>query len=397
MQNEELYDKDKLHVLPQLGSETSLEVDLSITPTIPENLSKLNTLAILKVLMKYHSISRAKISNITNISKATVTRLSKDLVTNGFVIETEKGKSQGGRKPQIIELNPDKAFFIGVDVGSESSRISLFDLSMKSRTTSEFSTDNNPDSFVKSLAREINSMLFHFKPIKIESVVVSVPGIVNHDLTQIRWLPELGWKEVDLSRRLTTELLITGLKTHAIVENSGNLAVIAESMMGKYVNFDDKNVVFLMIAKSLEMGLILNGKLYTGRTNTAGEFGHTMISRDGRECDCGRKGCWATYSTAQEEKVNGYLDYTEILSEGIVNIVNAVDPDLIIIGGNIVKRWNEFYPKIWAHVEKYALPYDIKGLQLVPTSFAPLDAPLIGTGLLGFWNFVTHSILSIKD
>lgn len=375
----------------------NLEVDFLITPKIPENLSKLNTLAILKVLMKYHSISRAEISHITNISKATVTRLSKDLVSNGFVIETEKGKSMGGRKPQIIELNPDKAFFIGVDVGNESSRISLFDLSMKSRAMFEFSTDNNPDSFIKSLAREINSMLFHFKPIKIESVVVSVPGIVNRDLTQIRWIPELGWKEVDLSRRLTTELLITGLKTHTIVENGGNLAAMAEFMMGKRVNFDDKNVVFLMITKSLETGLILNGKLYTGRTNTAGEFSHTMISRDGRECDCGRKGCWITYSTVQEEKVDGYLKYIEMLSEGIVNIVNTIDPDLIIIGGDIVKRWNELYPKIWTHIKKYALPYDIKSLRLVPTSFAPLDAPLVGAGLLGFWNFVTHSVLSVKN
>ena len=373
-----------------------MEIDLSTTLSIPENSSKMNTLTIFKVLMKHHSVSRAEISHITGISRATVTRLTKQLVSKGIVIETYKGKSEGGRKPQMIELNPNKAFFIAVDVRSKSSKISLFDLSMNSRATFEFSTDSNPDSFVKSLAREINFMLFHFKPIKIASVVISVPGIVNRELSQIRWLPELGWKEVDLSRKLTAELIITGLKTHTIVENNGNLAVIAEFMRGRHVKLGgDRNVIFLSLGRNVETGMILNGKLYRGRTNTAGEFGHTVISKDGRSCECGRKGCWVTYSNIQEEKVDGYLNYLDALSNGIVNIINVTDPDLFIVDGDIVKRWDEFYSRIWDYVQKYALPCNIENLRLVPTSFAPFDAPLIGAGVLGFWNFALQFVSTL--
>ena len=219
---------------------------------------------------------------------------------------------------------------------------------------------------------------------------------MNRELSQIRWLPELGWKEVDLSRKLTAELIITGLKTHTIVENNGNLAVIAEFMRGRHVKLGgDRNVIFLSLGRNVETGMVLNGKLYRGRTNTAGEFGHTVISKDGRSCECGRKGCWVTYSNIQEEKVDGYLNYLDALSNGIVNIINITDPDLFIVGGDIVKRWDEFYSRIWDYIQKYALPCNIENLRLVPTSFPHFDASLIGAGVLGFWNFTLQFVSTL--
>ncbi len=363
-----------------------MDFNFSNTPSIPEDLGEFNTSTILKSILKHQPISRIELSKTTGISKGTVTRLTQNLVERHFVIEIGTGKSAGGRKPIMLTLNPQKAYVIGVNISEHFTSIRLFDFSLKVRASADLPTNTNPESFMKSLAREIGTLFFPFKAMPLKKVVVSVPGAVNRAMTQIRGISALGWQEIDISRSLKIELLKVGIETNVMAENNATLGVIAEAMLGNVINPGDENIIYVFVKERIDAGLILNGRLYRGRTNSAGEFGHTMILRGGRKCSCGRNGCWETYGSERELQTEDFTTYSDVFSEGVVNIVNALDPNLIIFGGSILERWNEISKEISRHIHRNSVVDDLKEIRIEKTSFAPFEGPLLGAGILGFWD-----------
>ena len=153
----------------------------------------------------------------------------------------------------------------------------------------------------------------------------------------------------DLEKILNQELLI---------ENDANCFALAEARLGAAKNHD--TVFGVIMGTGVGGGLVIDGKIHTGRTNIAGEWGHHCIKPDGNECYCGRKGCVDTYISgpALEKKWNELTNQNTSVSDivknpqedayktwkneflenfglSLANVIDILDPDAIVLGGGL--------------------------------------------------------------
>jgi len=153
----------------------------------------------------------------------------------------------------------------------------------------------------------------------------------------------------DLEKILNQELLI---------ENDANCFALAEARLGAAKNHD--TVFGVIMGTGVGGGLVIDGKIHTGRTNIAGEWGHHCIKPDGNECYCGRKGCVETYISgpALEKKWNELTnqntsvsnivknpqedayktwknEFLENFGLSLANVIDILDPDAIVLGGGL--------------------------------------------------------------
>jgi len=211
----------------------------------------------------------------------------------------------------------------------------------------------------------------------IEGAGVGFPGVMDSLSGKITSCPNLPILDgVPLGKELTRRL---GLPV--FVENDVNLIALGEHVAGRGSGIDDLAVIF--VGSGIGCGLILDGKLYRGADGAAGEFGHTVIEPDGRECTCGGRGCLEMYCsgkalTLEAASILGQVgDEGVVVAEqttpswtgaervikaaksghpaalqamrrafyylglGITNLVDILNPRLIILGGGIVVGWPE--------------------------------------------------------
>jgi glucokinase len=205
---------------------------------------------------------------------------------------------------------------------------------------------------------------------QVGSVVVGIPGVIDRHTGTIASCPNLP--ELDgraLGRRMSESL---GLRVR--VENDVNVTAVGEATAGRGQGIAD--VACILVGSGIGCGLILRGELYVGADGTAGEFGHTIVAADGRPCTCGSRGCLEMYcsgkalaaraealglDSAHSSKARGEFHGAEGLIEaarhgdqaarreldeaftylglGICNLVNIVNPRLVILGGGVMNGW----------------------------------------------------------
>ncbi|AZO93827.1 ROK family protein [Iocasia frigidifontis] len=317
----------------------------------------LNQLGIFKSIHKYGPISRKELADNTGYSAATVTNHVKTLLKNGYVIETEKGDSTGGRKPVYLTVNPHKAYIFAVSIEVKEVKLIMFNLKFSIETKLTFPiVDKNPTGVVQRLLQEIDMMLMD-KGISLENVMgigISVPGLIDRGKQALDFAPNLGWRKIAIA-----EMLREKYDLPIVIENEANAAVIGER---EFVYPDINNIVYVSINEGIGCGIIFDGKLYRGASGNAGEFGHIIINSSGPYCHCGNKGCWETLASENYivKTVNKKLDtkmtkeeiyqqgkkgnkqIIDILHEtgenigiGLVNIINSLSPAYLILGGHI--------------------------------------------------------------
>lgn len=322
----------------------------------------LNLTGIFRLIQKYGPISRKELAENTGYSAATITNHVKRLIDEGFVIETDKGSSTGGRRPVYLTVNPEQGYILAVDIEVKQIRILLFDLNLKVKEKLELSIEvRTAEEVLQILAEQIRSFCRQndIKEEKIIGMGVVLPGLVDNKNGYLHFAPNLKWRDIDIKGYFEKAL---GYKI--VVENEAKAAVLGE----KELAFPDvENMVYVSINEGIGCGIIFNGSLYRGASGNAGEFGHIIIDSKGPECHCGNFGCWETLASTKyisnryfEEtgKIIPYLDLckqaiadNEILLEivketarniaiGLVNIVNSLSPEVLVIGGNILALKN---------------------------------------------------------
>jgi len=192
---------------------------------------------------------------------------------------------------------------------------------------------------------------------KIESIGLGIPGVLNEEKTLIIVSPNLRSVE-NINFK---ELFEQKFKSEVLLENDANCFTWGEYLLGAGKSFN--SIVGLTLGSGLGSGVIINKKLFNGSHGAAPEFGHHIIKANGAKCHCGNRGCWEQYASSQfffrqtgmspktiYEKASGgdskalkalkYFGYW--LGIGMANVVNILDPEAIIIGGNIANAWDYF-------------------------------------------------------
>lgn len=320
----------------------------------------LNQGAIFRKIHRSGPITRKRLAEITDYSAATITNHVKKLIAEDYVIETKKGHSNGGRKPVYIKVNPKKGYMISLNIGVNYSQLFLFDLSfdvlaakkiaVNSQEGAEFNLLLIKDEIINIL--ENNNIARK----KVLGLGTAVPALIDRQENKLEFAPNLGWHNLAVA-----DFFAEYFDFPIILENEAKAAVIGEK---EFVYPEIENLVFVSINEGIGCGILLDGRLYTGASGNAGEFGHLIIDSDGPKCDCGNNGCWERLASEKylQSEINQHLnknltidqiyelDFEEnpalkkILKEavsnigiGLVNIINSLSPEHIVIGGGIIR------------------------------------------------------------
>jgi len=349
-----------------------------------------NKSLILEYIQKFGPVTKAEIAAVLGLSSTSVATFINELLAEAKIVRCGAAKSTGGRKSALYRQNPDACWFIGNDLQVDRLIGILMDFSgaallvKESRLAArdEWSVGEALNQFIKAM------MAAKKAPVsKIAGVGIGVPGIVNA-AGIIELAPNLGWKNVNLRQLLNLPIPL-------LIENEANAALWGEKSFGAARR--TLNTVYISVGLGVGCGLLINGELYTGHTFHAGEFGHmTLEPNNGLPCRCGSTGCWEAYAsnnaalklyTGKTGRILGsYEDFIELargrdraarevleittryLGVGIANIVNGINPEMIIIGGKIAELKDFIYNPLLKQVKEICLDKTFSGLTLEFTS-----------------------------
>lgn len=253
----------------------------------------------------------------------------------------------------------------------------------------------------------------------IDSVGMGTPGTVNQDGV-IEFANNLAFNNVPARTMLAKR--INKSEEKVFIENDANCAALGEAYAG--CGNGAKDFVAVTLGTGVGSGVIIGGKIVNGVNYAGGECGHMVIVVDGEQCSCGRKGCWEAYASAtalirqtkkameeypdslmhklakEEGKVSGRTafdamrlgdiagikvvdDYIKYVACGLINIVNALQPEIICIGGGICNEGETLMKPLRRFVqsERYSIHSKIQ-TKIVKAELGN-DAGVIGAALLG--------------
>ncbi len=323
------------------------------------------------------SMSNSKLSSVLNLSTPKINSLLVALMDDGVVKELGRGDSSGGRRPNIYHLVEDSFYVAGISINVNRTVISIFNSNNKLVGEPQIlpiRVQNNFDIF-SQVSKELDKLLRKLQIGKEKILVagIEMPGLINQkqDINKT-YFPEIE----NLSYKLTG---VFGFPV--ILSHDAKLRAFAEQHFGLAKN--KKNVLLLQVDWGLGLGIIINGKLYAGKSGYSGEFGHLPIVDNGILCSCGKQGCLETIVSANAitrmaiqgiksgsssliyKLVDGNLKNIDIaviieaakrgdqfaisvlneaaywLGKGIVFLIQIFNPELIVIGGRVADA-NEF-------------------------------------------------------
>lgn len=378
---------------------------------------EVNKTIILNAFLRCRNISRTEIARRFNLSKSTVTRLVNNLINEGMIIEIEPSNIKKiGRKAIVLGLNPSYKDVLAIKVGVTHTLMAKVDFAMNIKSIKNFFTPKNPQEFLDKI-EEYAKEIFPEGLEHVHAIGVGIPGIVDNTFKNVVVAPNLNWKNLPLGDMISERFKkVFSVDIPVKMDNEANMAVVAEGMLGSKIEFNDVNIVYVFIGEGIGTGLILEGKLYRGRANTAGEFGHMTIGKDGIKCKCGNFGCWERFASLggdlakragfdlENEKVS-VIDkealeaYVEDLSVGLINIVNGLNPDVIILGGPLIKSdtkeiWENIRFELKKILEEKSITSEAGKVRIELTSFLEYPAELIGAGIWAFWDIFEGPVLS---
>jgi predicted NBD/HSP70 family sugar kinase len=339
------------------------------------------------------SSSRPRLSRATGLSVATVANIVAELTAEGIVVEAGLDEPEVGRPSAILELNPAYGAFIGVDLGETHVQVELFDLTLAKRAASVLPMrpeQNEPAAVVELIVRGVDDVIEASGAAEqdVLGIGIGVPGIVERaDETSVHvHIPSWGWNEAPLMAMLAERISIP-----IFVDNGANAMAQAEMWFGAGRGF--QNLAVLLIGTGVGAGIVAGGQPYRGATNSAGEWGHTTIERGGRLCRCGRSGCLEAYvgssaiidrfrqayptskliadrdeirtiaaivaaAEAGNPAASAVITETaELIGEGVANLVNILNPELVVVGGWVgVRLGEQMLPTMQRALEAAALP-----------------------------------------
>ncbi|WP_336785094.1 ROK family transcriptional regulator [Paenibacillus sp. MMO-177] len=348
-------------------------------------IKKINTSIVLEAVLKHAPLSRAQISELTGLNKATVSNLVQDLIDSDLILEIGPGESSGGRKPVMLLFNGKAGYAVGIDLGVNYIRGVLSDLEGNVVAELQKSLKKHQLEFtLKELVQCIEKLIAKApaSPYGIVGIGIGVPGIVD-DQGSILFAPNLEWRHVELQQMLEEEFQLP-----VTIDNEANAGAQGEQKYG--IGRGIAHQIYVSVGIGIGTGIILNKELYKGATGFSGELGHLSIEYSGKPCRCGNEGCWELYASenalleqaaplgydnledlleaaeAGNEEVRAlFYKIGEYMGAGISNIVNVFNPDVVIIGNRMsrAKTWLE--EAVQTSVTRRTLPYHRERLRIL--------------------------------
>lgn len=324
-----------------------------------------NSLAVIRAIHAGKVVSRKDLTDSTGLSFASVGTICSELLERGLLKEASVEKSLVGRPTTLLALNPSHGLLLGVDIAETYVHTVTFDTALEVLSSSYVPMDvdqDKPEQVLATANASIQEELDRHPNSRLCGIGVSVPGLVDASGHLSVFAPNWGWRNVPLFNQFQ-ELF----DTRICLDNPLKATAVAE--IWQDVGRLEQSFIVLNLGTGVGAGIAIDGKVFRGRSNSAGEWGHTVIVADGRSCRCGANGCVEAYvgapgiiTTLQEiDPTNEILDLedqTVILQElvkriaaedvtaqaalektghylgiGVANLVNLFNPEVVILAG----------------------------------------------------------------
>ncbi|MHC1740515.1 MAG: ROK family protein [Anaerolineaceae bacterium] len=340
----------------------------------------INRSILLNAIKTQGSISRADLAHSSRLSPATVTSITADLIEEGLVFEKETGDSSGGRPPILLALNPRGGFVVGVKLMENHAVAALTDLNATVLVKETINLkEERLETVVDALVSLVNRLIHqgNIRKKQLFGVGIGLAGVVDSSQGILRQSPFFGWKNTPLR-----DLIQTRLRVPVYIDNDVNTLTLGEKWLGNGLPVD--NFIVITIGRGIGMGIVINGQIYRGKSGGAGELGHIVVDPDGPLCDCGKHGCLESYlsdrallATARKEVNEDIKDFDDLLQRAmsgneaaalvltragrllgqeIANLVNILDPKLILISGEGIRMGEIFFSALRAAFRQHVMP-----------------------------------------
>ncbi|URT69086.1 ROK family transcriptional regulator [Cytobacillus firmus] len=331
---------------------------------------------VLDILKTKSPISRIDIAKITGMSPTSITRIVNELQLQGYLRETEAVASGVGRKATLLEVRGDVLYTVGIEIDKSLLKVGIVNY-IGEMVSLLKSKRNESESYMETL-HKINMAIRkimdenEIPAAKIMGLAVGLPGYIDYKNGIVKVSDQLKWKDANLAEDLQK---LTSF--NVIVDNELKMKIVAESFTGKAKN--SQNSILIGIGSGIGSSIMLNGEIYRGETNNAGEIGHTVIDPTGNVCNCGKIGCLATYISegailADSRKVKDISSIEDVFQSyrdrepwalnimdrastyialAISNLLCLYNPEVIILSGNTIEKLPEMKEAIEQKCELY--------------------------------------------
>jgi predicted NBD/HSP70 family sugar kinase len=398
---------------------------------IPGNtdlIKQINETRVLNIIRQKVSISRVSLAKLTALNPSTVTDIITRLTDQGAIEEVGMGNSTGGRKPQMIRLNPKSFLYAGVYIHKHVYCI-LMDIYGQVYSKMDFLlsdpeklTLSNIAVYIRKVAEQAGVPISNLR-----GIGMGFPGQVDSQYGIVKFAPHINWQNVAIKEFLEKEL-----QASVFVDNGMKATALGECWFGAEKGLSD--FVLLNISDGIGSALVINNRIYRGLNQQAGELGHNYllgnISPAGTNlCRCGKKGCLETVASQRaivERFVNAagadpetntpdilnkiFLSWKnrkepgcEIIDQAafylgitIANILNFLDPQKIIITGSVVEAGgDEFLARVLEFAKEHTFGF-IDSSRVIISSLGPYRYA-IGAATLGMHHLFKAGIQDNDD
>lgn len=376
---------------------------------------KHNMRAILLTFLHSGSISRVQLAKQISLSNTTITNLVAELIEQGIIVEISAPTTEDkqlrrsvGRPRRMLQLVPDARYVVGVHVGVGMFRVAITNLhaDLICNKMMSFPVDQPAFEVLDDIAHLVQETIeeSNVNRHRILGVGVGASGLVNHATGVNLRAASLGWHDVPVRECLETQLSLP-----VCVDNNVRAMALGEAYFGLGRGVDVLAFIYGRIG--VGAGIVVNGQVFRGSGVGAGEIGHTIIlPNNGDLCRCGQHGCLETLVSEpvllQEAQVladknpNSILDVhlsdaevspisgifaaardgdqptlcmienqMQYLGLSLANLVNVLNPELIILGGMFAQGSDLILPKVEATMRRLAFAGLGENVNVQPTGF----------------------------
>lgn len=375
---------------------------------------------IISHFIEYGSATITELAKVLSLSVPTVTKFVTDLINSKCIKDYGKLETSGGRYPLLYGLNPSAGYFVGVDVKHDFVNMGLIDFVGEMQRTYydiPYTLENTPDG----MERLVELILHYIEQSdvpkeQILNINVNLPGRIN---------PTTGYSytlfnfnlEVSLAEQLSKMLGMS-----VTIDNDTRGMAYGEYTQGCAVGRNAHNVLYVNASWGIGLGIILDGKVYHGKSGFSGEFGHISTYDNQILCHCGKKGCLETEVSGQamhrmlQERIregqssvlskrvlnrepitmNDIIRAAvqedilslEVLSEigiklgkQVASLINLFNPELVIIGGSLSLTGEYLTQSVQTVVRMYSLNLVNKDTEIVTAALGE-KAGVVGACML---------------
>ena len=379
---------------------------------------------ILALCEKGDTFSLADLARELGTSIPKMTRIVGEMEQAGILSDWGKQESATGRRPSLYGLNPGAGIFVGVEVGQDALTLAVTDFTgrvIQFQDGIAYALTGTEES-VLGLCACVKKQLrkYHLDPVQVRAVGVNLTGRVNHQTGY-------SYSYYIREEKPIRDILEAGFGLPVFIENDSRGMAFGEYMSG--IAGDARTVLFLNVGWGLGMGMVLDGKLFNGKSGFSGEIGHFPLLDNHQICRCGKVGCLGTgasglalhrligeqlakghpsilsaaYAEGREITLNDILDavakedVTAIecveqvggtLGRAVAGLINLFNPDVVVIGGRLCVTEQYLMPPLLSAVSRLSLNL-VSNDTVIKVSRLGNKAGAVGASLL-----VKHRLLN---